>query len=60
MSLSQYRIYVQDEGKDRNPPLEVECKNDMDALSTAFDALRSSGTAEVWQGTRFLGKVKQP
>ncbi len=55
-----YRIYAECIGNRAAKPEDVECASDVEALAEALAQLHPGCWAEVWAGTRCLGRVVQP
>jgi hypothetical protein len=55
--MPQYRIFVGTAGPRRSPGQDVSADSDSEALEIAQMMAVDSGSAEVWQRTRFLGAV---
>jgi hypothetical protein len=56
--MRHYRVYSLDHSGQISRARDVECRDDLDALALAEQAARRE-SMEVWQGTRFVARVKQ-
>jgi hypothetical protein len=56
--MRQYRVYALDRSGHIARAQDVECRDDLDALALAEKAAQRE-SMEVWQGTRFVARVKQ-
>ena len=56
--MTEYRIYPLDQdGRIQAPSVVANCADDNGALASAYGSLEGGAQAEVWAGTRCLGRV---
>jgi hypothetical protein len=55
--MQHYKVYALDRAGHVALAQEVECRDDLDALARA-EQLASRASLEVWQGTRFVARIK--
>jgi hypothetical protein len=57
--MIEYRIYLLDGGGRIVKGFDETCESDDEAIEAARGMLPAGGEAEVWQGTRCLGRVSR-
>ncbi len=55
--MALYRLYMGSAGLPHAPAIDIECGSDLEALAAAYARLAPFGWAEVWHGTRLLGRI---
>jgi hypothetical protein len=55
--LMSYRIYAHSPGGPPSTQADIQCLDDHEALQAAGRLITAGGTADVWEGTRYVRRV---